>query len=189
MYCFNRDKDQKQDNLYVLVQKELWGLHQWSSKLQILYSYFEKGCRKKMCSSHILKDNVGYDQYPVPDTVAFKPTLLLKHMQTYIHGLHCHSYKFLWRTESSKPHTIPFGIVACTFSENFSWNSCINIEPWLPVNKSQSNIVKPPKSDHQKCKDLVLCSWSGHLWEIPTEAILLENLNRLLVRWHMEVKH
>ena len=86
---------------------------------------------------------------------------------------------------NSKPHTIPFGTVACTFSDNLSQNSSINIEPWLPVNETQSNIVKPPKSDHPKCKDLFLCSWSGSLWEIPTEAILLENLNRLLLRGDM----
>ena len=86
---------------------------------------------------------------------------------------------------NSKPHTIPCGIATCTFSDKLSQNTSINIEPWLPVNKTQSNIVKPPKSDHPKGKDLFLCSWSGRLWEIPTEAILLENLNRLLLRWHM----
>ena len=32
---------------------------------------------------------------------------------------------FFWRTEHSKPPTIPFGIVACTFSDNPSRNSCI----------------------------------------------------------------
>ena len=86
---------------------------------------------------------------------------------------------------NSKLHSIPCSIVTCTFSDNLYQNSSINIEPWWPVNKTQSNIVQPPKSDHPKCKDLFLCSWSGRLWEIPTEAILLENLNRLLLRWHM----
>ena len=32
---------------------------------------------------------------------------------------------FLWRTVTSKSPTIPFGIVACTFSDNLSRNSCI----------------------------------------------------------------
>ena len=31
---------------------------------------------------------------------------------------------YLWRTVNSKPPTIPFGIVACTFSDNFFRNSC-----------------------------------------------------------------
>ena len=33
---------------------------------------------------------------------------------------------FLWRTVTSKSPTIPFGIVACTFSVNLSRNSCIH---------------------------------------------------------------
>ena len=36
------------------------------------------------------------------------------------------SFKFLWKTENSKPPTIPFEIVACTFSDNLSRNSCIS---------------------------------------------------------------
>ena len=32
---------------------------------------------------------------------------------------------FFWKTVNSKPPTIPFGIVACTFSDNLSRNSCI----------------------------------------------------------------
>ena len=35
------------------------------------------------------------------------------------------SFKFLRRTVNSKPPTMPFGIVACTFSVNLSRNSCI----------------------------------------------------------------
>ena len=35
-----------------------------------------------------------------------------------VHGLSCHSFKFLWRTVNSKPPTTPFGIVASTFSYN-----------------------------------------------------------------------
>ena len=35
------------------------------------------------------------------------------------------SFKFLWRTVNSKPPTMPFGIVAYTFSDNLSRNSCI----------------------------------------------------------------
>ena len=42
-----------------------------------------------------------------------------------IHGFSCHSFKFLWKTVNSKPPTIPFRIVACTFSDNLSRNSSI----------------------------------------------------------------
>ena len=37
---------------------------------------------------------------------------------------HCSCRTYLWRTVNSKPPTIPFGIVACTFSDNFFRNSC-----------------------------------------------------------------
>ena len=56
-----------------------------------------------------------------PDTVAFKPTFVafLQHSQTYVHGLSCHSSKFLWRRVNSKTPTILFGIVAFTFGTTF----------------------------------------------------------------------
>ena len=81
----------------------------------LIYSYFEKGCRKKCAREYT---NMGYDQYTaVPDTVAVEPTFVafLQHSQTYAHDLSCHSFKFLWRIVNSKLPTIPFGIVACTF--------------------------------------------------------------------------
>ena len=76
----------------------------------------------------IPKGNTGYDQYTAPDTVAFEPSAFLQHSQTYDHGLSCHSFKFLWKTVNSKPPTIPFGIVAFTFSDNLSRNSCTSAE-------------------------------------------------------------
>ena len=45
--------------------------------------------------------------------------------QTYVHSLLYYSFKFLWRTVYSKPPTIPFGIVTCTFSDNLSRNGCM----------------------------------------------------------------
>ena len=61
-------------------------------------------------------------------TVAVEPTFtaFLQHSQTYVRGLSCHSFKFLCRRVNSKPRTISFGIVVCTFSDNLkSRNSCI----------------------------------------------------------------
>ena len=75
---------------------------------------------------------MGYDQYTVPDSVVVKTSFIafLWHAQTYVHGLLCHSFKFLWRTANSKPPTIPFVIVACTFCDNLSRNSCI-LKQWI----------------------------------------------------------
>ena len=72
-----------------------------------------KVARKKNEHATIQKGNMGYYQYTVPDTVAVKPTFVafLKHSQTYVHCRSCQSFKFL--------------IVACTFSDDLSRNSCI----------------------------------------------------------------
>ena len=73
------------------------------------------------------KSNMGYDQYTVPNNYScwtyfgsfplalanIRPRPLM------------HSFKFLWRTVLSKPTTIPFRIVACTFSANLSWNIAV----------------------------------------------------------------
>ena len=61
-------------------------------------------------------------------TVAVEPTFVAfhQHSQTQVRGLSCHSFKFLWRTGQTNLPTIPFGIVACTFSDNLSRNSCIH---------------------------------------------------------------
>ena len=60
-------------------------------------------------------------------TVAVEPTFVAFHWHspTYVRCLSYHPFKFLWRTGQTKPPTIPFGIVACTFSDNLSRNSCI----------------------------------------------------------------
>ena len=114
----------------------------------------------KKCARHIPNGIVGYDQYPVPDTVAFEPTLLLslstcKHTSMASTVILTNFFEEQ-RTQNHTQYLLAL-LHALFFSENFSQNSCINIEPWLPVNKSQSNIVKPPKSDHQKYKEL---KWS-----------------------------
>ena len=44
-----------------------------------------------------------------------------KHIST---AFRTNSFKFLSRTVNLKPPAMPFGIVACTFSDNFSRNSC-----------------------------------------------------------------
>ena len=68
----------------------------------------------------IPKGNIGYGQYTVSWHCSW-------HSQTYMHGPSCHSFKFLRRTMNSKLPTIPFGIVACTSSDNRSRNNCIHL--------------------------------------------------------------
>ena len=60
-------------------------------------------------------------------TLAVEPSFVAFHLHspTYVRGLSYHSFKFLWTTGQTKPPTILFGIVACTFSDSLSRNSCI----------------------------------------------------------------
>ena len=48
------------------MKKLVW-LYLRNSFLLTIYSYFEKGCRKKNVHATIPKGNMGYDQYKVPD--------------------------------------------------------------------------------------------------------------------------
>ena len=68
----------------------------------------------------------------------------------------CHSFKFLCRTVHSKPPIIDFVIVACTFFDNLSWNSCIHA--WL--------------SFHCKAVKLyVYCIWCDSLSAVRYEQV------------------
>ena len=73
---------------------------------------------------------MGYDQYTVPDAVAVEPDfsyfpLALANIQPWPL---VSFIQFLRKTVNSKPLTIPFGIVAFTFFDNLSRNSCTSEE-------------------------------------------------------------
>ena len=103
-----------------------WHVPQWTSaeERDFEYTAISREVVGKNVHVKIPKGNTRYDQYTVPDAVAVEPSAFRQHSQTYDHGLSCHSFKFLWKTVNSKPPTIPFGIVAFTFSDNLSRNSC-----------------------------------------------------------------
>ena len=148
---------QKINNRFV-PYKEEFDNHGWKLHLLSVYSYFKRGCQKK-CACDNPKGNMGYYQHTVPETIAVEPTLVafLSHSQTYVHGLSCHSFKFLWRTENSKPSTIPFRIVAYTFSNNLSWNSCM----WFGFACTQySMLIITHQSSKGGLKQFSLCKLS-----------------------------
>ena len=65
-----------------------------------IYSYFEKGCRKKVLST-IPKGNMGYDQYTVPVTVVVELTLLLsfinrRHKSMASRAIPAHFFEEQW---------------------------------------------------------------------------------------------
>ena len=83
-----------------------------------------------------------------PDTVAFKPTFVafLQHSQTYVHGLSCHSSKFLWRRVNSKTPTILFGIVAFTFGTSFLEIAVNNIGSFVHCACIVYRVIEPLES-------------------------------------------
>ena len=56
---------------------------------------FRESWSEKNVHVTIPKDNMGYDQYTVPDTVAVEPTFVafLWHSQTYVHDPSSHSFE------------------------------------------------------------------------------------------------
>ena len=66
-------------------------------KSLLSYTAISRKVVEKNVHPTIPKGNVGYDQYTVPDTVAVEPTFVkfTQHLQTYVHDLSYHSFKFL----------------------------------------------------------------------------------------------
>ena len=95
--------------------------------IQSVYSYFEKGCRKK-CAREISKGKYGIWSIHCSLTLKLSNLLSLLSFSTRKHSPWppVPFYPdFLWITVNLKPPTIPYGIVACTLSHNLSRNSCI----------------------------------------------------------------
>ena len=92
-----------------------------------IYSYFEKFCRKK-CAGDNLEREYGIWSIHCSDDCSCRSLLLLLSFSTRKHifmAFRANSFKFLWKQEKLKPPTMPFRIVACTFPDNLSRNSCI----------------------------------------------------------------
>ena len=94
-----------------------------------LYTAISRKVVGKNVQATVPKGNMGYDQYT--DSVAVEPTLLLLSFSTRKHTPMASpailSNFFEEQRTFRKPPTIPFGIVACTFSDNLSRNSSILI--------------------------------------------------------------
>ena len=83
----------------------------------------------------IPKDNTEYDQYTVPDDCSCRISYLwcfpfAKHMSMASSASSAILSNFFEEKRNSKQPTIPFGIVACTFSDTLSRNSCMSERVW-----------------------------------------------------------
>ena len=81
------------------------------------------------------KGNMGYDQYTVSNDCSCRTYFccFLLALTSVCPWPLMPFFQFLWRTGQTKPPTIPFGIVACAFSDNLSQNSCIYMSTYWPT--------------------------------------------------------
>ena len=87
------------------------------SQVESVYTAISRKVVGKNVHATIPKGNMGYGQYTVPDLLSCR---------TYFCCFPLALTNILPRPlVNSKPPTIPFGIVACTFSDNLFRNSCI----------------------------------------------------------------
>ena len=84
---------------------------------------------------------MGYDQFTVPDTVAVQPTLIcyLPLALANIRPWPLAFSQISLKNSELKTTTIPFEIVACTFSDNLSRNSCSRTCPFVHQNNLDSS--------------------------------------------------
>ena len=122
---------------------------------------------EKNVHATIPKGNMGYDQYTVPNDCSCQTyfccfPLALENICPWPA---CHSFKFLWRTVHSKPPPIPFGIVAYTFSDNLSRNSCKQVLAFESVDEilrcDHSNETSFQQSFHKVPPFITLCIYRG----------------------------
>ena len=134
--------------MYVGLQylRVTWVLRVEAYNTYVYTAVLRKVVRRNVHAT-IPKGNMGYDQYTVRKDwscrtyfCCFNSFSTCKH--NYVSGLPYHSFKFLWRTVPTKPPTIPFGIVACTFCDNVSRNSCIYIIIYICVSVINHLLIK-----------------------------------------------
>ena len=119
----NRQKKSKQNKIYLSsFSRTSLGSTDDGVHIQL----FRERLSEKLCTRQSRKVIWDMINTLFLTTVAVETNFFtfLWHSQTYVRGLPCNSFKFLWRTGHSKLPTIPFGVVACTFSDNLSRNTC-----------------------------------------------------------------
>ena len=111
---------------------------------------FRERLSEKMCTRRSPRQSrkVIWDMfYTLFLTLYLSNLLLLLSFSTHrhtIHGLSCHSIKFLWKTVNSKPPTIPFGVVACTLSDNLSRKLVSGRRIALPAESTWAKLTPLP---------------------------------------------
>ena len=105
---------------------------------RLVYTAISTKVVGKNVHATIPKCSMGYDQYNVPNDCSCRTyfccfPLALANMCLWPL---VPFFQISLKRVHSKPPTIPFGIVACTFSENLSRNSCMS----TPANRLNSSL-------------------------------------------------
>ena len=99
-----------------------------SNLYRISYTAFSRKVVGKNVHSTIPKGNMGYGQYTVSNECSCR-TYICCFPEAFENICPWPPVSFFQISSKnrvhSKPRTIPFGIVACTFSDNLSRNSCM----------------------------------------------------------------
>ena len=104
----------------------------WANKMNLNVQHFSiqlsrERLSEKMCTRQSRK--VIWDMIDTLflTTVAVEPTFVAfrQHLQTHFLGLSCQFFQISLKNSELKPPTMPFEVVACTFSDNLSQISCI----------------------------------------------------------------
>ena len=96
--------------------------------VQLCIQLFWERLLEKNVHATIPKGNMGYDQYKVPDDCSCRTYFCcfpLALANTFAWPFVPILSNFFEKKENSKPPTMPFRIVTCTFPDNLSRNSCI----------------------------------------------------------------
>ena len=75
LFLFDTCLDLREYKLEITKRNQGMTVSRGMKTAAAIYSYFEKGCRKKVHTTNP-KGNMGYDQYTVPDTVSVEPAFV-----------------------------------------------------------------------------------------------------------------
>ena len=113
------------------VSKTSISIHPPYTAGSLCFSFQYTAISRKVVAKNVhattLKGNMGYDQYTVSNDCSCRTYFccFLLALTNVCPWPLMPFFQFLWRTGKTKPPTIPFGIVACPFSDNLSRNSCM----------------------------------------------------------------
>ena len=113
------------------VSKTSISIHPPNTAGSLCFSFQYTAISRKVVGKNVHattpKGNMGYDQYTVSNDCSCRTYFccFLLALTNVCPWPLMPFFQFLWRTGQTKPPTIPFGIVACPFSDNLSRNSCM----------------------------------------------------------------